>query len=225
MARSRIFVIGVVAGVSLAFLAACNAVLGLGDYEKVDADGGAADAAVEADATHFDAPPDAVIDVEAGTYDPAHAWANWHMPNPDNDAGYPNQTTYEAGSDAGVVLDTLTQLQWENVGSSPPITSVADAQAYCTSRASTGFAGFHDWRLPTRIELVSLIDYTRASGAAIDPVFAGTPADAFWSSSPVGKPNEGKTWRVEFDKGQVLMASDGSLGRVRCVRGGKARLP
>lgn len=227
MARSKILVAGIVAGASLACLAACNVVLGLGDYEKVDADGGAADAASEADVLFVpDAPIDAPIDVEAGTYDPAHAWANWPMPNPNNDAGYANQTTYEAGSDAAVVLDTLTELQWENVGANTPsVRSVEDAQAYCTSRASTGFASFNDWRLPTRIELVSLIDYTRAPGMAIDPAFASTPADPFWSSSPVGKPHVAQTWRVDFDTGEVRIASAGSMARVRCVRGGKARKP
>ena len=226
MARSKILVAGIVAGASLACLAACNVVLGLGDYEKVDADGGAADAASEADVLFVpDAPIDAPIDVEAGTYDPAHAWANWPMPNPNNDAGYQNEASYDAGGDSGAVFDNVTELQWENTAMPPSAMSVTAAQTYCAGLRARGLAGANDWRLPTRIELVSLIDYTRASGAAIDPVFADTPADAFWSSSPVGKPYEGKTWRVEFDKGQVLMASDGSSGRVRCVRGGKARLP
>ncbi len=225
MARSRIFVAGAVAAGSLACLAACNVVLGLGDYEKVGADGGAADAADERDVALVpDAANDAPIDVEAGAYNPGFAWASWPMPNPANDAGYPNQASYEAGADSGIVLDTLTQLQWENIGANAPSKqTVSEAQTYCAGLAATKFAGHSDWRLPTRIELVSLIDYTRGVAAVtIDPVFVGTPADIFWSASPVGAPAMGTTWRVDFGTGEVH-PSTASMARVRCVRGGKPR--
>ncbi len=218
MARSRIFVAGVVAGVSLAFLAACNVVLGLGDYEKVDADGGAADAATEADVVFVpDAPIDAPIDVEAGSYDPGRAWAKWKMPNPLNDAGYPNPMTYDAGGDSGAVFDNVTKLEWESVGTrTATAANVTEAHQYCATLAATNFAAVNDWRLPTRIELVTLLDYTRTTGATIDPVFTNAPADSFWSASPSGEPTPTNTWRVDFSTAEVRPLPPSSA-RVRCV--------
>ena len=117
MARSERAI--AIACASALTMLACNAVLGLSDYEKVacdrdECDGGDA-ASNEAAA---DAPQDTVSsfpDVEAGSYDPGRAWASWPMPNPVEDGGPPNPPKYDAG-DAGTVYEDNTQLEWENVG-------------------------------------------------------------------------------------------------------------
>jgi len=108
----------------------------------------------------------------------------------------------------GLVLDTLTQLVWQQQASST-ILNWPDAQAYCSS------AGF---RLPTVKELVSLVDLTVPSGAMINQTaFLGTPAEWFWASSlEVG--SSGFAWSVDFSSGTVLGGTVSSSLRVRCVR-------
>jgi hypothetical protein len=78
------------------------------------------------------------------------------------------------------------------------------------------------WRVPTRIELVSLVDYTQPSGkATIDPVvFANVQARAHWTSSPVpGDGGPSAYWTVSFADG---LASNSAAGAtyVLCVSGG-----
>ena len=129
-------------------------------------------------------------------------------------AGAPNLQAYADNHD-GSVLDSVTGLIWEKAapGTTYDLTS---ARAYCSSLT---LAGHQDWRLPSFIELVSLVDYGainfNSGTAAIDgTAFPSTPADSFisstiWaaSSAPVS---------VSFANGQLSFVS--GPGYVRCVR-------
>jgi hypothetical protein len=152
-------------------------------------------------------------------------WVHWPMPNPDAaiapgiDAALPNPMHYAAGDAGEPVLDLVTSLKWEPVAASA--TTYLDAELHCLSLAQM-LGG--TWRVPTRIELVSLIDFTRAPTIDLD-VFA-VPADAgnagsgkYWTSS-LAIPDSAPTdlhWVVSFAGGMV--ATD--YGQwVRCVSGG-----
>ena len=148
----------------------------------------------------------------------AAGWAAWPMPNPVG-AGLPNPASYDTTT-PGVVLDNVTGLMWERavgLGSH----TWADANAYCGGLV---LAGRNDWRLPTEIELLSLVDYTK-SKPAIDPTsFPNTPAGAFWSSTPfVQTIDPNQILFVNFQDGGMGPASGATtddhefLARVRCV--------
>jgi hypothetical protein len=108
----------------------------------------------------------------------------------------------------GLVLDTLTQLVWQQQASSTTMTW-ADAKIYCSS------SGF---RLPTVKELFSLVDLTVTSGAMINQTaFPGTPAESFWTSSPYGG-SSSLAWGVNFVNGFSGYGGVGYNLRVRCVR-------
>jgi hypothetical protein len=86
------------------------------------------------------------------------------------------------------------------------------AKDYCTA-LSLADGG---WRLPTKAELESLVDDSR-SNPAIDPKFADTPSDYFWSSSEyLG--SSGSAWLVGFKYGDSNNFGIGGAYRVRCVR-------
>jgi len=166
----------------------------------------ASDAAVLADAVDELLPPRAP--------GPHETWAHWPMPNPDASIApdsatlLPHPMTYDAGAD-GAVLDTVTGLIWE-VGSTA--SDYAGAWQHCQTIGM---------RVPTRIELVSLVDFT--TSPAIDSnTFPGTPREPFWTSSVVaadaGPDAAVQYWSVSFADGLVDNATQGQY--VRCVTGG-----
>ena len=89
----------------------------------------------------------------------------------------------------GTVTDTVTHLIWQQVVDPTKTYSVDDARNYCAVTLSkSGLGGYHDWRLPSLIELISLIDYGHpAPGPMINGTFfPGTPSgtsDPFWSTT------------------------------------------
>ena len=82
---------------------------------------------------------------------PGPTFANWPMPNPAS-AGLPNPSSYDT-SIAGVVRDNVTGLMWQQTDVlTGDITTLSGAAAYCSALR---LGGFTDWRLPSRIEIVS----------------------------------------------------------------------
>jgi len=141
------------------------------------------------------------------------------MPNPagstdpTSHAALPNPASYDT-STTGVVVDRVTGLTWQRDVPSHTYTW-ADARAHCPS---VDLAGHRDWRLPTEIDLYSLVDFTVASGARIDAsAFPSTPANWFWSSTPVAG-GSSDAWGVNFDLGYSYNSGVGDTYNVRCVR-------
>lgn len=71
------------------------------------------------------------------------------------------------------------------------------------------------WRLPTRVELLTLLDDTRFDPAC--SVFPDTPPEFFWSSSPYVY-NRDLAWVVDFAVGNVYGNYTGHESAVRLVR-------
>jgi hypothetical protein len=139
-------------------------------------------------------------------------WALWPMPNPAS-TSLPNPSSYDIHADKGVVTDKVTKLMWQRNAAPGEYTWEA-AKTYC---AELEHAGFDDWRLPTRIELVSLVDFTTTSPAIDTDAFPDTPSDVFWSSSPwAGSPSY--AWDVHFHNGYTNGGGVSGTYRVRCVR-------
>ncbi len=140
------------------------------------------------------------------------------MPNPAS-TGLPHPASYDT-STSGIVKDNVTGLMWQQTPD-PLGSSLRDAANYC-ARATLG--GFTDWRVPSRIELWSIQDFTHY-GPALDPAFGqyGYP----WSSTPGhGSVTLGSTGfeqgyqSIDPDTGEE---ADGEGTAVRCVRGSTAQ--
>jgi hypothetical protein len=146
---------------------------------------------------------------------PGSIWALWRMPNP-TASGLPNPASYTNLGD-GTVRDNVTCLVWQRDVSEGGY-SWTEANDYCRDLPLAGGG----WRLPSRIELVSLIDFTKGyPGPAIDTeAFPSTPAEVFWSSSPADDTSLGMVfaWYVNFNTGATSSELPELESRARCVR-------
>ncbi len=139
-------------------------------------------------------------------------WAQYPMPGtPGHARSY--QVTGAAGSET--VIDCVTGLEWQRAVPTGTFTQAASA-AYCDGLA---LGGYSDWRLPSRVELVTLVDYSAGRWVTmIDPIAFPGPSDAwFWSSSSfAGVPPDG--WYVDFSGGYTNHVDVTGIFSVRCVR-------
>ncbi|MGD0837369.1 MAG: DUF1566 domain-containing protein [Polyangia bacterium] len=146
---------------------------------------------------------------------------------PAGDGTSAGELTIEAGE--LTVSDTITGLLWQRDGSSARsgcsgsanlTCSRDEAEAYCASLSLSGVSG---WRLPARMELMTILNLTAASGATIDQAtFPSTPEGEFWTSSPYAASSD-DAWGVSFAGTfpYSLVASGGAELRARCVRGSR----
>jgi len=147
-------------------------------------------------------------------------WALWPMPNPAS-TGLPNPHRYRRSVVAGdvTVVDLVTNLTWEHHDNGVfTARDQAGAQAYCDSSV---LGGYDDWRLPTIIELVSIVDFTR-NAPAIDPIaFVGTPPFAYFFAATPGL-GQNSNWSVSSSDGITAIFdpifNPASETLARCVR-------
>jgi len=59
-----------------------------------------------------------------------------------------------------------------------------DTEAYVKAVNQRGLCGYSDWRMPTRQELRSIVDYQENFPAIDTSVFPNTVATSFWTSEP-----------------------------------------
>lgn len=143
------------------------------------------------------------------------------------------------------ITDKLTQLVWEkkttSVGSGINFSDRHDVDNYYTWSASgtaadgtaftdflddlnsTGFAGQHDWRLPTLFELQTIVATEgvpcETGPCVADPLFSSTQSHYYWSSSTnQGDPTN--VWFALFDDGLTYGSPKTLEFYVRGVRAG-----
>lgn len=133
----------------------------------------------------------------------------------------------------GTVTDSQTGLTWQKGENEQVNWFQAMGMADLTFNpglddvcGSLELAGRTDWRVPTRRELVTIVDYAE-SQPAIDIIkFPGTMNENYWSSV-VHESNSSLAWPIYFVDGSSFpdWANKGSLFRVRCVRGPTSLTP
>jgi len=120
-------------------------------------------------------------------------------------------TRYTVNTDT--VVDKFTGLTWQR----NPATTQRDftgAKTYCQNVSLGGVTG---WRLPSRNELLTVVDVTVGT-VAVDTTVFGIPATVnyFWSASI--DPISSNPWFIAFREGGVTFADPIAAAGVRCVR-------
>jgi len=116
------------------------------------------------------------------------------------------------------VLDTETDLMWPRAELSKHATFAKAPKL----AAELDLAGFTDWRMPTRKELLTLVDDSRFD-PAIDTDFFKTKGGWCWTSTPVASSPSGYAWDVGFGSGFSDYHLQSHEGLVRSVRSARAR--
>jgi Protein of unknown function (DUF1566) len=153
-------------------------------------------------------------------------WAGWPMPNPAS-AGLPNPASYDTTLVPGAVIDNVTGLMWQRAVDPNTYGFFGSAlgETYC---ANLSLGGYNDWRLPTEIELYSLVDYTTQNPAIDATAFPGLglKADAepgdywfdYFMTTDYDWPLPHGGWlMVDFDYGSF--SGGMTYSWIRCVRG------
>jgi hypothetical protein len=201
----------VVVAIGAVALVACEQILGLDKYAEVDASPcDACDAGMD---VIPDAPPADVLQVPDGATE-ASSWARWRMPNSAaevldgaSEASLANATPFDGG-----IKDDVTGLFWYTATLTFTAASVDLAAAFCAQQPQG------PWRLPTRIELASLLDTTRPGAPFVTPAFANdVMSTRYWTSSYARPLGSGLFWIVDFTTGDVQALAPG-VGSVLCVR-------
>ena len=149
---------------------------------------------------------------------------------------------YEAGDDGtytigrarsysdngnGTIDDAMLNLMWQNdysdnkgyaTNDAVPDINHTNATSYCTA---IDLAGHTDWRLPSRRELQSLVDYSKPyPGPVIADAFVSTTLndDWYWTGTDYSADTTA-AWFVFFYDGGVFTRTKSHTYYVRCVRG------
>jgi hypothetical protein len=241
IARLRALPGGVFAmgGTAAATLLACNAVLGLNEFDKADAvDAGRADVTPPIDAP-IDSPvlPDAgtdgdppIIELPDGALSPT--LVRWQMSGATLTLGTIGGTDggADAGADSAAPLQVVQQtvktgvaetrvLTWARDESTARVSSFDEAKQACSKLGGA-------FRLPSRIELLTLIDLSKNTPGEnrIAALFGGTNNGEYWTASPRRPLTEpAQFWTVRFGSdadpvlGGARETGDTDGAWVRCV--------
>lgn len=122
--------------------------------------------------------------------------------------------------------DTSGNICWGMYGSGRQVCTWQEAYQYCNSKFFYGFG----WRLPTEIELLSIVDYTlptpmcspspsNSCSSINQMAFQYTQPSIYWSSSPYTPAGTTSMWGVDFSNGSTnYYPALTEMHYVRCVR-------
>jgi len=139
-----------------------------------------------------------------------NAWASWPLPDPAATTGA-HARAFTLSNE--VATDSLTQLAWQRHTPSETFTW-QEAEQYC---ACLSLEGHDDWHLPSRMELVSIVDYRKQDPSLDAAAFPDTPFEWFWSASPVA--GDTRYWYVAFFDGDTHASTpDADYRCVACAK-------
>jgi len=114
--------------------------------------------------------------------------------------------------DGLTLTDERTGIMWQRTGLD--IASIRTMQRHIEKLNETGFAGYHDWRLPTMEEALSLMEpEMNAKGLYLNPCFSKEQPFIFVAA----RRKPGGYWFVDYKQGRAFWSSGsipGGFGRL-----------
>jgi hypothetical protein len=133
---------------------------------------------------------------------------------------------FTVSADGTEVQDSTTKLVWRRCAeglSGPSCTGKPARFKYAAAKAGAQRVALSDgkaWRIPTKDELVSLLDKTVKRKPLIDAqAFPKTPKALFWATRP-GTDDNLNAWLVSFASGKVSGNAGEKAFPLRLVRDG-----
>lgn len=126
------------------------------------------------------------------------------------------------------VIDTATGLMWKRCAEGAQwngttceqhseVPTEYSWQDALTQAVDHQFASYEDWRLPNKLELASIVEYSCFEPAINADVFPNTSATSFWSNTP-NNFNVSFAWAINFMRGEHTTTGRTHLFGVRLVR-------
>ncbi len=132
---------------------------------------------------------------------------------------------FKVSADGQEVTDSSSQLTWRRCAEGltydgSKCSGKLARYDYRGAKRVAASAGAKGWHVPSREELLTLVDKNAKKKPKIDPVaFPNTPSTAFWAAR-AGSDDDLNAWLVNFANGRVM----GNLGEkkfpLRLVRSG-----
>lgn len=112
------------------------------------------------------------------------------------------------------LTDSVTGLVWQLSPDASPRTQ-PQAAAYCDALT---LAGKDDWRLPTRLEYVSVLDEGASNGSCMPPTVPQAGIGNTWTASPTAT-TAGQFFVMNEQYGAWNLGAEDTTSVARCVRG------
>lgn len=133
------------------------------------------------------------------------------------DSNKPSASRFTVLAEFGgaAVRDNNTGLVWEQTPSM--VLDWTSARFQCLNRAVPVVGGTRGWRLPSVVELTSLIDPSLPA-PYVPTVFAGVQVGNYWSSTTIADGGSVNKFSVSFQDGSVGSTNKSTTNNVWCVR-------
>jgi Protein of unknown function (DUF1566) len=138
----------------------------------------------------------------------------------DNNTGLIWQKCSVGQNNDATCSGTATYFNWYKASGTYDASYNSPSQSVC---GDIRVSGYSDWRLPTKKELRSIVDYSipyPTRPTIVGAYFPNTVSSVYWSSTTVAA-GPVVAWGVDFGDGLVSYYNKGDDFYVRCVRGGQ----
>ncbi|MEY3014110.1 MAG: hypothetical protein RIT45_2845 [Pseudomonadota bacterium] len=131
-----------------------------------------------------------------------------------NNPGATSSGTYDWSADDAVLVDSKTGLMWQRHVEDKTF-HWEGAKLYCDGLS---LAGYDDWLLPHKDDLLSIVLLTTSTPAIDAVAFPKTPAKPFWTRTLYAPRAQTDAWGVDFEDGGEGYAAFVEQHYARCVR-------